>query len=222
MAPASLVATLLCVLNGACEGCSFSYSTRQSGILASKSQLQAYCGSHCASTFALGEWERCGIADGMLQGPGYGGTFFDTTYADRGCYIIVTSPSFAYSTSQSGILATKSQLQTYCDSKCASTFKLGQWERCGLKNAMLQGPGYGGTFTNYTYSGRGCYIVVTCQETTVTTASFSADKENANKTQWQTIAAAAVMGMTAGISMVAFTAIIRRRAGSLSNSLLEA
>merc|ERR1740129_669969 len=76
----------------------FTYVRTHPGTLATEADLTSYCGTNCAAKFGLGEWERCGLADGMLQGPGYGGKFAayggGAAQNNRGCYIkAICTPS---------------------------------------------------------------------------------------------------------------------------------
>ena len=62
--------------------------TGKGSHLATRENLDAICGSSCAAHLKLEKWEICGLADGRIDGPCYGGGIGTGGPGGFGCWIV--------------------------------------------------------------------------------------------------------------------------------------
>ena len=80
----------LTILLGECSNVGIVNGTiKEDDSLATQAHLYAICGIQCAAYLKMAMWEICGLADGRIVGPGYGGAI-ESSNADGvvGCWVV--------------------------------------------------------------------------------------------------------------------------------------
>ena len=70
--------------------------TGKGSYLATRENLHAICGSLCSRHLKLIQWEVCGLADGRIDGPGYGGGIGTDGSGGFGCWIICGGTALSF------------------------------------------------------------------------------------------------------------------------------
>ena len=80
----------LTILLGECSNVGIVNGTiKEDDSLATQAHLYTICGTQCAAYLKMAMWEICGLADGRIVGPGYGGAI-ESSNADGvvGCWVV--------------------------------------------------------------------------------------------------------------------------------------